>query len=216
LLDTIGLPEPALSPRPEGPLLVVAPCDWQRVVENDEGPDRVRRERLIECLNLVRQKCACRIRLLVMNASSEIGDELTCRTIAKALPAECVEVVPYQPNPLFAFRVIQQADLVLGMRLHSLIFAYTAGVPFVALNYHAKVADFVREVTGADAGVFDSNAFSPAEVADAIATGLTSREVALANRLPLAEARRRALAGFEHLAAALKVGGACVNAVVRG
>jgi len=58
--------------------------------------------------------------------------------------------------------ILAQADLVLGMRLHSLIFSLTAGVPFVALEYDPKVSllagmaglqDLVLPLGGIDAGV---------------------------------------------------------------
>jgi polysaccharide pyruvyl transferase CsaB len=42
--------------------------------------------------------------------------------------------------------VISQCDLLVGMRLHSLIFATMAGVAFVAIAYDPKIQQFVKEL----------------------------------------------------------------------
>ncbi|OPZ51093.1 MAG: putative N-acetylmannosaminyltransferase [Firmicutes bacterium ADurb.BinA052] len=49
------------------------------------------------------------------------------------------QVVAFHGSPGQALSTIAQADLVVGMRLHSLIFAASAGVPTVAIDYDLKV-----------------------------------------------------------------------------
>ena len=49
-------------------------------------------------------------------------------------------------TPAEKLSVISQSDLVLGMRMHSLLFSITAGVPMVALAYDPKVRNTMRQV----------------------------------------------------------------------
>ncbi len=59
-----------------------------------------------------------------------------------ALPIPLVEA--HRPDDLL--RAIQSVDVVLGMRLHSLVFALLCAVPFCALSYDPKIESFVRRV----------------------------------------------------------------------
>ncbi|UCH34632.1 MAG: polysaccharide pyruvyl transferase family protein [Armatimonadota bacterium] len=47
------------------------------------------------------------------------------------------------PEPAVTQAAISELDLLVGMRLHSLIFAANAGTPFIALSYDPKVDAFV-------------------------------------------------------------------------
>lgn len=51
----------------------------------------------------------------------------------------------YRPTELLG--IITQMDLVIGMRLHSLIFAALAKVPAIGLAYDPKVSSFMAEVS---------------------------------------------------------------------
>jgi len=83
-----------------------------------------------------------RARILVMDGSREHGDEGLARDLAEALDPAAADVVPYDPNPLQVYREIQRSRGLVGMRLHSVVFAFAAGVPYLAVAYHPKVAAF--------------------------------------------------------------------------
>ncbi len=48
------------------------------------------------------------------------------------------------PNDLL--QAMQSVDVVLGMRLHSLVFSLMCGVPFCALSYDPKIESFLRRI----------------------------------------------------------------------
>ncbi|KGX90980.1 polysaccharide pyruvyl transferase CsaB [Pontibacillus marinus] len=50
----------------------------------------------------------------------------------------------YSPNQYLQF--IGECDMLIGMRLHSLIFAVLAGVPFVGVSYDKKVESLAKRV----------------------------------------------------------------------
>jgi polysaccharide pyruvyl transferase CsaB len=63
---------------------------------------------------------------------------------AAGKPANALLVAP-PPLPPDLAAVLARFDLVVGMRLHSLMLAMNGAVPFVGLCYDPKVAEFARE-----------------------------------------------------------------------
>jgi polysaccharide pyruvyl transferase CsaB len=57
-----------------------------------------------------------------------------------------VSVVDQELTPYTMKKVITQADVLIGMRLHALIFSAIVGTPFVAFNYDDKVKSFVERL----------------------------------------------------------------------
>jgi polysaccharide pyruvyl transferase WcaK-like protein len=53
-----------------------------------------------------------------------------------------------------ALDIMAACDVVVGARLHSLIFAAIGGVPFIALDHHRKIRDFVDTI-GKNSWAFD-------------------------------------------------------------
>jgi len=62
----------------------------------------------------------------------------------------------YLPSELLGF--LGEAHLVIGMRLHALIFASSMGTPFIGLSYDPKVSGFVEQMEQVwmDAGTLDA------------------------------------------------------------
>jgi len=54
-------------------------------------------------------------------------------------------VVRNMGNPIKVLRLIKNAKLVIGVPLHSLIFATIVGTPFIGLPYHPKIVRFLTE-----------------------------------------------------------------------
>lgn len=66
--------------------------------------------------------------------------------LARMTRTERCRIVVESPSPEGANAVLGAADLVVGMRLHSLIFAVANARPFFAIDYSKKVGDFLSEV----------------------------------------------------------------------
>lgn len=72
------------------------------------------------------------------------------------------------------FSVLSEAELIIGMRLHSLIYATTLGVPAVALVYDPKVSAFMESMNQPDCVNVES--FSGKNAAEILDTVITERE----------------------------------------
>jgi polysaccharide pyruvyl transferase CsaB len=82
---------------------------------------------------------------------------------------------------------VATSELVIGMRLHSLIFAAAAGVPSVALSYDPKVDAFMAE-TGQTDALIDIKQFNTEDLAHLLQhvwETRSARASALAGRLPI-------------------------------
>ncbi len=67
-------------------------------------------------------------------------DRAVLQELALAIPA----VEARCPDDLL--RAMQNLDIVVGMRLHSLVFALVCDVPFCALSYDPKIESFVQHI----------------------------------------------------------------------
>lgn len=72
-------------------------------------------------------------------------DEVIHRHLLSKLPSKATTM---QPAPTISTipDQLRQCDLLIGMRLHSLIFASMTGVPFVAIDYDPKTSAFAQQI----------------------------------------------------------------------
>jgi len=94
------------------------------------------------------------------------------------------QIVAFYGAPGDALSTIAQADLVVGMRLHSLIFAASAGVPAVAIDYDPKVRAMAER---AGYGHVVSVDASPEQIIQVVLDAWKQRDmvrVELARRVP--------------------------------
>jgi len=94
---------------------------------------------LIEGLRAVRRQLGGEVRVLVLHPKRDLAVSVVA---ARAL--EGVVIAGLAPGELLA--VMGTLDLLVGVRLHALINAAAAGVPFVGLSYDPKVEGFCRRV----------------------------------------------------------------------
>jgi polysaccharide pyruvyl transferase CsaB len=86
---------------------------------------------------------------------------------------------------------ISGAEMVIGMRLHALIFAAAAGVPSIALSYDPKVTAFMKEIGQEDAVVDLSSATeqSLSAVFQNVWKSRALRSIHISNQVPLMRTR---------------------------
>lgn len=132
--------------------------------------------------------------------------------ISRCIAARCMAggskpaVIPCEMPPQEALWLISRAEMVVGMRLHSLIFAAASGVPAVAVDYDPKIQAHCRLT--AEPHIVEAGA-SADELYEAIASAWSSRDETRARlRETMPEVRKRAEAGA-HIALAPVVDETC-------
>ena len=83
-----------------------------------------------------------------------------------------------QPNEMLA--IIANLDLLIGMRLHSLIFAAQNAVPMLGLSYDPKVAAFMKSI---DQPVIDTGHINNSHYLKELLTKLINERAAGKNAL---------------------------------
>jgi polysaccharide pyruvyl transferase WcaK-like protein len=77
--------------------------------------------------------------------------------VAKMTRRQQCRILAESPPPEQANTLIGAADFVIGMRLHSLIFAVANARPFFAIDYSKKVGDFLEEVLPGRVGLVSAS-----------------------------------------------------------
>lgn len=73
------------------------------------------------------------------------------------------------PHPVEAAELLASADIVVGMRLHSVILATAAGVPSLALSYMEKVRDYMATI-GQERFCLDAEQAAPDRMVEMLET----------------------------------------------
>ncbi|SNS09438.1 polysaccharide pyruvyl transferase CsaB [Anaerovirgula multivorans] len=86
-----------------------------------------------------------------MQFPSDIDTSREIAAMMKGTP----KIIESQYSPREIIGMISRLDLLLGMRLHSLIFAAIAEVPMVGLEYDAKIKNFLKLVNQKNGGIVE-------------------------------------------------------------
>ncbi len=86
------------------------------------------------------RKYGCRPMILPMQGAH---DSEICRRIAEKVSGSVI-YTPSDASELIG--ILSRSEFVVGMRLHSIIFASSAGVPVIGLSYDPKVKSLMREL----------------------------------------------------------------------
>lgn len=83
-------------------------------------------------------------------------DTEICRKLQNNIKSSPSVIVDHPCDTEEFLSIIGNCMLLVGMRLHALIFAAVMEIPFVAVSYDPKIDGFVKEVAGVSAGKVES------------------------------------------------------------
>ncbi|TLS50549.1 polysaccharide pyruvyl transferase CsaB [Paenibacillus antri] len=121
--------------------------------------DRQELERLAAGLALVlEEREDAKVALLPFHLPSDkLASEFVAdRLVAAGFGPDRVEVHAGASHPKDMLSEVAGCDALIGMRLHSLIYAATAGVPPIAVSYDPKIDQFMRRLGESPVGDTDS------------------------------------------------------------
>jgi polysaccharide pyruvyl transferase CsaB len=168
-------PPPPATPAQRPPRLAVALRNWSLGVDQSFWEQEVAR-----ALDLFLGETGGEVVLVPFQSSSDPHEDDV--TAARRLSAQLrqsgrCELLAEPLPPLQTAARLAEADLVLGMRLHALIFAIAAGVPCVALSYDPKVAS-IMESAGLSQFCADLGAVEAPPLASLLLRALQTRPAA--------------------------------------
>lgn len=135
LLDSFGIAEDKL-------LLGVSVRKW--------GDDDAYLLELAKAADQLAMELDAHIVLLPLQYPADVD---ACRRLRGFMDhEECATVLEMNCDTEQFLSLIGNFDLLIGMRLHALIFAAVMEVPFVAVSYDPKIDGFVKDIAGISAG----------------------------------------------------------------
>jgi polysaccharide pyruvyl transferase WcaK-like protein len=152
------------------PVLGISVCRDASLRGRATQQEELREARIRRTLRLLAARMSVRFRFIVFNDHPQWGDhELSERTAASLRDDAAVEIVPYTGDVRDTLEAVAGCDALLGVRLHSAIFAYALGVPFAIVAYHPKGRDFAEEIRLPEERVFPVTGPEPEEASETLA-----------------------------------------------
>ncbi|MCK4545957.1 MAG: polysaccharide pyruvyl transferase family protein [Candidatus Eisenbacteria sp.] len=173
-----------------GPVVAVCPRPWYH--RADIWPDGAGlRDRYVENMSVlvsnVVEEMQGRVLLLPFDREEDLP---VCREIRrKAGETGNIRVASHRLCPREMMGLVSLCDVLVGTRLHSLIFATRVAVPSIAVAYDPKVANFMKDIRQSD-NCLAIETFDPAIATAAIRRILSSPAE---NRKAIEAARDRLL-----------------------
>jgi polysaccharide pyruvyl transferase CsaB len=173
------LAEPIASWRTEEhPLVAVCPRRWKSTGADVERPDL--EERLLRefaaALDGLAERQGARVLMVPFRSVPGDDDAEVCRRLAAQMRnGGAVRITEVPTDAVAAAKLLSQCQLVVGTRLHSLILAAGAAVPFYALDYMPKVRFFAERLGLTHWASGLERAAAPEHLAGELAAALEAR-----------------------------------------
>lgn len=149
----MGMPAGLHAPAAEGvdapPVVGVSVRFWRS--------DRADLDRAAAALEALAGRCSVRLRFLPFHrgADEDASRYVMERLVRSGAPAE-LELAPAHDDPQLMLREVGRCALLIGMRLHSLIYAANQNVPLLGLSYDPKIDQFLQRLGQRAVGTTDS------------------------------------------------------------
>ncbi len=186
LLDPVSDAEAAavltragVAPRGQGtesrPTVAVCPRPWfhrKDIWAESERLSEHYLDRMCRLVSELGREIGGRTLLLPFDYSEDLP---LCREIERRVgPIKNLRVVDAPLTPREMMGLLSAVDVLVGMRLHSLIFAARMAVPSVAIVYDPKVAAFMGQIGRPEAS-FPAGSFDAAAVGSCVRKALADR-----------------------------------------
>lgn len=179
----MGLPlKPgALLPQHQRPIVGVSVRYWKR--------DRAELDGLAQSLRSIAERRTVTIRMLPFHLPDDADASRYVMERVGAVSGSQMEIVETATHPQDMLAEVSSCDLVIGMRLHSLIYAASQEVPLIGISYDPKIDQFLNRLGMEAAATTDR--FDAEAVASQALQMLESRESWIAAKKEAIERLKR-------------------------
>lgn len=152
----------------------VSLCPVESIQNKDTANENIRIHSLARVLSETARITGETVVLFDFNGHEQLGDADLNSRLQMALDREVsVKRIPYSTNPLHHLDQIARLKCIVGMRLHAQIYAFMAGTPVVALNYHSKNAGWAEQIGMPAQYQFDCQSFDHNQLFLTLVRGLS-------------------------------------------
>jgi polysaccharide pyruvyl transferase WcaK-like protein len=154
-------------------------CNYERYVGrgDSERHEKRRWDFIVQVIEgILDQDLADNVLLLGLNSHPTVGDSQICKSIVSHLSryGDRLCYYCYDGDVYRLIRVINGLQLLIGMRLHSIIFACALGIPFLMVPYHEKCYEFGRMIGLDESRLISHDSTSIASVIDLLKIPISS------------------------------------------
>ncbi len=143
----------------------VSICDFHPLAAPKDGDKCVCTSKVVDALLAFARNHRIRANILEFSGHPTRGDGPIVDALGSALEGKCEVVVHrYSLDPSNMWKTVAKMDMMVAMRFHSSVFSYSAGVPFVMLDYHPKCTAFADDIGLPDELVLSAHDFTPSDL----------------------------------------------------
>lgn len=142
-----GMPQVDKLNRTDQKILGVTLCHYERYAKGDRGNEERREKCILDVLIKIAKEDKLKLRFFIFNNHPTYGDVSITERFIFALKGYCsCEIVPYSNNLGDIWAKVVECKAFLSTRLHGAIFAASAEVPFMLVEYHQKCSDYLDDI----------------------------------------------------------------------